>query len=73
MAPALVPMYIEVSILRALQNTQYFKLTRVARDEAEFDGVATGQKNYWSGTRGRLGLLRRARAFRNDQSYPSAN
>src|SRR5436190_22610564 len=25
------------SILRALENTQYFKLTHVARDEAEFD------------------------------------
>src|SRR3954447_26170961 len=25
------------SILRALENTRYFKLTHVARDEAEFD------------------------------------
>src|SRR6478735_6878323 len=32
------------SILAALQNTKYFKVTRIARDEAEFDNLlASGQ------------------------------
>ena len=32
------------SILRALENTQYFKVTQVVRDEAEFDRLLTSGK-----------------------------
>src|SRR6476661_4188428 len=32
------------SILRALENTQYFKITQIVRDEAEFDRLLASGK-----------------------------